>query len=148
MVPGGALADQGQTWNAARASYLFPVKALSEVFRAKYRDGLKRLHAQQELRFTGATFDLEAPHAFKRFIKRLCQKNWVVYAKAPFGSAEHTLNYLGRYTHRVAISNHRLLDMQGDQVRFTFRNRQQGDRSEIEQLHAHTFIQRFLMLCG
>jgi hypothetical protein len=69
----------------------------------------------------------------------------VVYAKAPFGSAERTLNYLGRYTHRVAISNHRLLDMQGDQIRFTFRNHQQGDCSEIEQLHAHTFIQQFLM---
>jgi hypothetical protein len=64
--------------------------------------------------------------------------------KASFGSADQTLNYLGRYTHRVAISNHRLLDMQGDQVRFTFRNRQQGDRSEIAQLHAHTFIKRFL----
>jgi hypothetical protein len=144
LVPGGALADQGQTWNATKSTYLFPVKALSTVFRAKYRDGLKRLHAQQELRFTGATFDLEAPHAFKRFIKRLCQKNWVVYAKAPFGSAEHTLSYLGRYTHRVAISNHRLLDIQGDQVRFTFRNRQQGDRSDITQLDAHTFIERFL----
>ena len=144
LVPGGALADQGQTWNATKATYLFPVKALSTVFRAKYRDGLKRLYAEQALRFTGATCDLEASHAFKRFIKDVCQKKWVVYAKAPFGSAEQTLNYLGRYTHRVAISNHRLLDMQGDQVRFTFRNRQQGDRSEIAQLHAHTFIKRFL----
>ena len=64
----------------------------------------------------------------KRFLQGVCQKKWVVYAKVPFGSAEHTLNYLGRYTHRVAISNHRLLDMQSDQVRFTCCNRQQGDR--------------------
>ena len=145
LVPGGALAEQGQSWSAAKATYLFPVKALSAVFRAKYRDGLKALYAEQELRFSGATGDLAAPRAFKQFVKRVCQKSWIVYAKAPFGGPEQTLNYLGRYTHRVAIANHRLLDLQGDQVRFTFRNRQQGDRSEIAQLDAHTFIQRFLM---
>jgi hypothetical protein len=93
---------------------------------------------------TGATLDLEAPRIFKRFVKQLCQKKWVVYAKPPFGGPEQTLSYLGRYTHRVAISNHRLVDMQGDQVRFTFRNPQQGDRLEIAQLHAHIFIKRFL----
>jgi hypothetical protein len=145
LVPGGALADQGQSWNPTKATYLFPVKALSTVFRAKYRDGFKRLYAEQALRFTPNTCHLESPDAFKRFLQGLCQKKWVVYAKASFGSAERTLDYLGRYTHRVAISNHHLLDMQGDQVRFTFRNRQQGDRLEIEQLHAHTFIKRFLM---
>ena len=145
LVPGGALADQGQRWNPTKATYLFPVKALSTVFRAKYRDGFKRLYDEQVLHFTPTTCHLERPEAFKRFLQRVCQKQWVVYAKAPFGAAEQTLDYLGRYTHRVAISNHRLLDIQGDQVRFTFRNRQQGDRSEIEQLHAHTFIERFLM---
>lgn len=145
LVPGGALADQGQRWNPTKSTYLFPVKALSTVFRAKYRDGLKRLYHEQALRFTSTTCHLERPEAFQRFLQDVCRKKWVVYAKAPFGSAEQTLDYLGRYTHRVAISNHRLLDMQGDQVRFTFRNRQQGDRSEIEQLHAHTFIERFLM---
>ena len=145
LVPGGALADQGQTWKATPATYLFPVKALSTVFRATYRDGLKRLYAEQVLRFTGATLDLEAPCIFKRFVKQLCQKQWVVYAKPPFGGPEQTLSYLGRSTHRVAIANHRLLDMQGDQVRFTFRNRQHGDRAEIAQLDAHTFIERFLM---
>ena len=145
LVPGGALANQGQTWNPTQATYLFPVKALSRVFRAKYRDGFKRLYAEQALRFTGATLDLEAPRPFNRFVKALCQKKWVVYAKPPFGGPEQTLSYLGRYTHRVAISNHRLLDLQGDQIRFTFRNRKHGDRSEIVQLHAHTFIKRFLM---
>jgi len=145
LVPGGALADQGQRWNPTKGDYLFPVKAISTVFRAKYRDGLKRLYAEGALRFTPDTVHLENPKAFKRFLQRVCQKKWVVYAKAPFGSAERTLDYLGRYTHRVAISNHRLLDMQGDRVRFTFRNRQHGDRLEIEELHAHTFIQRFLM---
>lgn len=144
LVPGGALADQGQTWNAAKTTYLFPVQALSEVFRAKYRDGSKALYTEQALRFTDATGDLEGTGTFKRFVKRVCQKPWIVYAKAPFGGPEQTLSYLGRYTHRVAISNHRLLDMQGDQIRFTFRNRQRGDRSEIAQLDAHTFIERFL----
>lgn len=144
LVPGGALADQGQTWNPTAAKFLFPVKALSRVFRAKYRDGLKRLYAEQELPFPGATLDLEAPRPFNRFLKCVCQKKWIVYAKAPFGGPEQTLNYLGRYTHRVAISNHGLLDIHGDQIRFTFRNRQHGDRMEVAQLDAHTFIKRFL----
>ena len=69
----------------------------------------------------------------------------MVYAKPPFGGPQQTLSYLGRYTHRVAISNHRLLDLQGDQIRFTFRSRKHGDRSELAQLNAHTCIERFLM---
>lgn len=145
LVPGGALADAGQTWNPTSATFLFPVKALSTVFRAKYLDGLRRLYAEQALRLTDAALELKAPKAFDRFVKRLRQKKWVVYAKPPFGGPEPTLSYLGRYTHRVAISNYRLLDLQGDQVRFTFRNRQQGDRVEVAQLEAHTFIQRFLL---
>jgi hypothetical protein len=147
LVPGGALADQGQTWKATKATYLFPVKALSTVFRAKYRDGLKGLYAEQALRFTGATLDLEAPRTFERFVKGVCQKKWVVYAKPPFGGPDQTLSYLGRYTHRVAISNHRLLDLQGDQIRFTFRNRQKDDLMEVAQLDAHTFIKRFFDAC-
>lgn len=117
---------------------------MSTVFRAKYLDALKDLYAEHALRFTNATLELEAPKAFDTFVKRLRRHQWVIYAKPPFGGPEQTLHYLGRYTHRVAISNHRLLDMQGDRVRFTFRNRQQGDRMEIAQLDAHTFIQRFL----
>jgi hypothetical protein len=144
LVPGGVLTDAGQTWKATPATFLFPVKALSTVFRAKYLDGLKGLYAEQALCFAGAPFDLEAPHTFNTFVKRLRQKKWVVYAKPPFGGPEQTLSYLGRYTHRVAIANHRLLDMQGDQIRFTFRNRQSGDRVEVAQLEAHTFIERFL----
>jgi hypothetical protein len=145
LVPGGALANGGQTWNPTSATFLFPVKALSTVFRAKYLDALRQLYAEQALRFTDATLALEAPTAFDTFVKRLRQKKWVVYAKPPFGGPEQTLSYLGHYTHRVAISNSRLLDLQGDQVRFTFRNRQQGDRVEVAQLEAHTFIQRFLL---
>jgi hypothetical protein len=84
LVPGGALAHQGQAWNPTKATYLFPVKALSTVFRAKFRDGLKALYAEQALRLTDATSALETPRAFNQFVKRLCQKQWVVYAKAPF----------------------------------------------------------------
>jgi Zn ribbon nucleic-acid-binding protein len=144
LVPGGALADTGQTWNPTAATFLFPVKALSTVFRAKYLDGLKALYNQHALRFTEATLALESPKAFSIWIRQLRQKKWIVYAKAPFGGPEQTLSYLGRYTHRVAISNHRLLDIQGDQIRFTFRNRQHDDAQEIAQLDAHTFMERFL----
>jgi hypothetical protein len=144
LVARGALADDGQRWNPTHAKFLFPVKALSPVFRAQYLDGLRRLYTEQELRLTDATLELEAPKAFDTFVKRLRSKKWVVYTKPPFGGPEQTLSYRGRSTHRVAISNHRLQDRQGDQIRFTFRNRQQGDRSEIAPLDAHTFIQRFL----
>jgi len=145
LVPGGALADGRPAWKATPATFLFPVKALSTVFRAKYLDGLQGLYAEQALCFAGATLELEAPNTFNRFVKRLRQKKWVVYAKPPFGGPEQTLSYLGRYTHRVAISNSRLLDLQGEQIRFTFRNRQQGDRGEVAQLEAYTLIQRFLL---
>jgi hypothetical protein len=145
LVPGGALAHQGQTWNPTHPKFLFPVKALSAVFRAKYLDALKALYADQALRFTDATCELEAPKAFDTWVKQLRQKKWIVYAKPPFGGPEQTLNYLGRYTHRVAISNPRLLDLQGDRVRFTFRNRQKGDRLEVAQLEVHALIKRFLM---
>jgi hypothetical protein len=144
LVPGGALADGGQTWHATHPQFLFPVKALSTVFRAKYLDGLSQLYAEQALLLTDAILAFEAPKAFSTFVKRLRSQKWIVYAKPPFGGPEQTLSYLGRYTHRVAISNHRLLDMKGDRVRFTFRNRQHGDRLEVAQLEAHTFIQRFL----
>ncbi len=144
LVPGGALADDGQSWHPTHAKYLFPVKALSSVFRAKYLEGLGQLYTEQVLRLTGSSFALEAPKAFNAFVKRLRAKQWIVYAKPPFGGPEQTLQYLGRYTHRVAISNHRLIDVQGDQVRFTFRNRQQGDRLEVAQLEADTWIERFL----
>jgi hypothetical protein len=153
LVPGGALADGGKTWNPTAATFLFPVKALSTVFRAKYLDGLKDLYAEQALCFAGTTLELEAPRAFNTFVKRLRRQKWIVYAKPPFGGPEQkvsstpnmTLSYLGRYTHRVAIANHRLLDLQEDQIRFTFRNRQKGDRVEIAQLEAHAFIKRFLL---
>jgi hypothetical protein len=117
---------------------------LSTVFRAKYLDGLSQLYAEQALLLTDAILAFEAPKAFSTFVKRLRSQKWIVYAKPPFGGPEQTLSCLGRYTHRVAISNHRLLDMKGDRVRFTFRNRQHGDRLEVAQLEAHTFIQRFL----
>lgn len=145
LVPGGALQDQGLTWKATKATYLFPVRALSTVFRAKYLDGLKGLYADKALRFVGATSELETPKSFETFVKQRRQKMWVVYAKPPFGGPEQTLSYLGRYTHRVAMSNHRLRDIQGERIHFTFRNRKQGDRMEIAKLEAHTFIKRFLM---
>ncbi len=144
LVPGGALADDGHSWNPTHPKFLFPVRALSTVFRAKYLEGLSQLYTEQELRLTGSTVALNRPKVFDTLVNQLHAKPWIVYAKAPFGGPEQTLSYLGRYTHRVAISNHRLIDLQGDQVRFTFRNRQQGDRLQVTQLAADTFIERFL----
>ena len=147
LVPGGALADQGQRWNPTKSTYLFPVKALSTVFRAKYRDGLKRLYDEQALRFTPDTDHLERPEAFQYFVQHVCQKKWVVYAKAPFGSAERTLDYLGRYTHRVAIANSRLVAMDEHGVAFRWKDyRASGKtRHKTMTLGADEFMRRFLL---
>lgn len=148
LVPGGALVKEGLTWNPTPPKFLFPVKALSVVFRAKFLESLKRLYRRDALRFAQGTAGLQAPKAFGAFVDRLYRQKWVVYAKPPFNGPEQTLSYLGRYTHRVAISNHRLVKLDDGQVSFTYRNRKQGDQMETAQLEAHAFIKRFLMLCG
>ena len=149
LVSAGALsADHGQ-WRQARANFLFPVRALSKVFRGKFLDGLRQLQRQQRLIFpsTSANPDwsgLAAPARFDALLGRLRRKPWVVYSKAPFAGPEKLLNYLGHYTHRVAISNSRLLAVDDHQVHFTFRDRADGNRKKVAALPAQEFLRRFL----
>jgi hypothetical protein len=145
LVPGGALADAGTYWVPTHAKFLFPVKALGEVLRGKFLDALQQLHTTQALAFTAHTAHLSTKAGFSHLIHQLYDKAWIVYAKPPFKGPEHVLDYLGRYTHRVAISNHRIVDVRGDQVYFTYRNRQKGDQLETMELAAHAFIGRFLL---
>jgi Putative transposase/Transposase zinc-binding domain len=147
LIPGGVLARDGQAWRPAHGRYLFPVRALSKVFRGKFLDGLRQLHDEERL-VLPATLASVAPLAnveyFRNWLSRLRRKSWVVYGKAPFAGAEKLLDYLGRYTQCVALSNHRLLSCDAGQVRFHYRDRSDGDQQKIASLPAAEFIRRFL----
>ncbi|MFQ5804694.1 MAG: IS91 family transposase [Candidatus Methylomirabilales bacterium] len=137
LIPAGALSFEHSRWTSARKDFLFPVKALSLVFRGKFLALLKQALNQGELH-------LPAP-LDPAWMRALGKKNWVVYAKKPFSSPEKVLDYLGRYTHRVAISNDRILSLHNGQVTFSYRDRRDGDRKKTMTLHAQEFIRRFLL---
>ena len=140
VIASGALAQDGR-WIAGGSEYLFPVRALSQVFRAKYRDRLAELFQQNQL---DVPPQLAGPAAHRQWWRKLTRKPWVVYSKQPFRGAKKLLDYLGRYTHRVAISNHRVISCQDGQVRFTYRDRRDGDQKKTLLLSAVAFIGRFL----
>lgn len=148
LVPGGVLAEQGTRWVSTHPKYLFPVTALGEVFRGKFLDVLRTPEIAQDLRFTDHTEHLSTKEGFAQLIDQLYEKNWVVYAKRPFKGPEQVLEYIGRYTHRVAISNHRIVDVRDGRVRFTYRNRKKDNQRQTLELPADVFIQRFCLLCG
>ena len=133
LIPGGALSLDQSRWIAARPNFLFAVKALSVVFRGKFLDLLTQ---------AGEKGRIETP---SERLKALRKKNWIVYAKKPFGSPRTVLDYLGRYTHRVALSNERILSVQSGQVTFTYRDRKDKDRLKSMTLDAQEFIRRFLL---
>lgn len=146
VVTGGALSPERDRWIATkRRDFLFPVKALSKVFRSKYIDALSKAHRQGEFEVANATQAWHEPRGFKRLVDSLFKQNWVVYAKAPFGSAEQVVSYLGRYTHRVAISNNRLVALQDGHVSFQWRDSRRGNKLDVMILKAEEFIRRFLL---
>jgi hypothetical protein len=145
LVPAGALSPDGRRWIAAQDNFLFPVKALGKVFRGKFIALLKQSFAEQRLVFPGRTAALGTPGGFAALIGELYEKDWVVYCKPPFGGPWKVLDYLGRYTHRVAISNHRILDVRDGNVKFSYRDRADGDKVKTMTLRAEEFIRRFLL---
>lgn len=149
LVPGGALSFDLTRWIAARQTFLFSVKALSLVFRGKFIGLLELAFRKGELQFPGRTAALAEPAAFAALVHSLRQQPWVVYAKRPFSSPEKVLDYLGRYTHRVAISNNRLLSVaqstQGSRVTFSYRDRKNGNHTRTMTLQVDEFIRRFLL---
>ena len=145
LVPAGALSDDQKRWTPARKNFLFPVKALSIVFRGKFLDLLKKACDRNKLFFVGQSASLADPVAFKLLTNALRKKSWVVYAKKPFGSPAHVLDYLGRYSHRVALSNDRILSAHSGKVTFSYRDRKNHDRKKTMTLGAHQFIRRFLL---
>jgi hypothetical protein len=118
---------------------------LSRVFRGKFTAGLKRLFRQRKLVFAGKLQPLANPKAFRSFLRPLFRKDWIVYAKAPFGGPHHVLHYLARYTHRVAISNHRLVGFENNQVAFRWKDYAHGNKQRTMTLSADEFLRRFLL---
>src|SRR5947209_1662568 len=145
VVPGGALTQDGTRWIAAPPGFLFPVRALAHVFRGKYLAALQRAFITGQLVFAGSVAGLAAPAAFAAWLADLRQHAWVVYAKRPFGGPSQVLDYLGRYTHRVALSNDRLVRHAAGVVHFRWKDYADGDRVKVMPLAADEFIRRFLL---
>ncbi len=143
LVASGALADDGARWIAGGRKFLFPVRGLSKMFRAKYLNGLAELLAGNQLAVPGQLAQLSRIAHRRGWLRRLRKKPRVVYSQRPFAGPRKLLDYLGRYTHRVAISNDRLLACEDGQVRFTWRDRRNGDRRKQISLSAEEFIRRF-----
>jgi len=122
VVPGGGLSPDYERWIHSRRNFFLPVRVLSRVFRGKFVAGLQRLFRKNKLRFFGACQPLSGQKGFAAFLRTLFRDDWVVYSKQPFGGPEHVLHYLARYTHRVAISNHRLLDVTDGEVTFRWKD--------------------------
>jgi putative transposase/transposase-like zinc-binding protein len=144
LVAAGALAPDGH-WITSRRGFLFPVLALSPVFRGKFLAGLKRLFLASTLKLTGSNATLADPIEQRHLYNALHESDWVVYAKRPFAGPGQVLDYLGRYTHRVAISNHRLVSCNDTEVRFRYKDYAHGNRRKVLALEPAEFIRRFLL---
>ena len=145
VVPGGGLVPDGTQWRACRPGYFLPVQVLSAHFRQLFLAALRRAFQRQQLNFQGALAPLAAAPAFTALLTQAGQKAWVVYAKPPFGGPRQVLDYLGRYTHRVAISNHRLLKCEKGAVTFQWKDYRHGNQARTMTLPAEEFIRRFLL---
>ena len=145
VVPGGALDVDGDRWVSARPTFLFPVHALSRAFGRRFLTRLETAWQQQRVVVPAALAAIEAPRAFPAWVDTLRRQAWVVYAKPPCGGPAAVLDYLARYIHRVAISNHRLTAVADGHVSFTYRDRQHGGVLRELRLSAESFIDRFLL---
>jgi len=147
IVPGGGLSRDGSGWVACRSGFFLPVKVLSRLFRRLFLEGLARLHKTGKLRFFNDLSELADPGIFAAHLVALRKTDWVVYAKPPFGSPEAVQAYLSRYTHRVAISNHRLVSAEANTVAFRWKDYRikRGDHMRVMRLPTDEFIRRFLI---
>jgi len=144
VVPGGGLSPDHTRWISSHPRFFLPVKVLSSVFRDKFVEGLKQAYLAQELRFYGDCQTLADPKVFGVFMDELSTQDWVVYAKPPFGGAEHVLQYLARYTHRVAISNHRIVSVDDSHVTFRWKDYAHGSQQRTMALTSEKFLRLFL----
>ena len=145
VIPAGGLSPDHQHWVHPRYAFFLPVKVLSRVFRGKFTAGLKRAFRKRQLAFPGSLQPLAQESAFRPFVRSLFPQDWVVYAKPPFGGPQHVLHYLARYTHRVAISNHRLVHFADGQVTFRWKDYAHRSKQKLMTVTAEEFLRRFLL---
>jgi putative transposase/transposase-like zinc-binding protein len=144
IVPGGGLTPDG-TWRGCRPGFFLSVRVLARLYRRLFLERLHAAFAAGALHFFGDLAGRAQPAAFTAYLQPLRRTDWVVYAKRPFGGPQQVLDYLGRYTHRVAITNSRLLDLADGEVRFRWKDYRQPERPKTMTLHAGEFIRRFLL---
>lgn len=145
VIAGGVLSSNRTKWIPAAENYLFNVQALSMVFRGKFIDCLQKAYAKGDLGFPGDTARYGTAEGFPDLIRALRSKDWVVYSKKPFAGPEQVIDYIGRYTHRIAISNNRIMDVKDGKVIFTYRDRKNNNALRLRTLDASEFIRRFLL---
>jgi hypothetical protein len=145
VLPAGGLAPGHTRWIRSRSSFFLPIQVLSRVFRGKFVAALKRACAQGKLGFHGDLKLLAQPKVFSSWLRQLFRHDWVVYCKPPFGGSEHVLRYLGSYTHRVAISDHRLVSFTDGQVTFRWRDSAHKNMKRLMTLPLEEFLRRFLL---
>ncbi|MCA9595900.1 MAG: IS91 family transposase [Ottowia sp.] len=145
VVPGGGLSPDGLRWIACRPGFFLPVRVLSRLFRRLFLAMLQQAFAARALKFYNALAALEDSAAFARYLAPTARAEWVVYAKPPFGGPERVLEYLGRYTHRVAIANSRLVAFADGQVAFRWKDYRHASRKKVMRLEAGEFVRRFLL---
>jgi hypothetical protein len=145
VIPAGGLSADRSRWIRAPDQFFLPVRVLSAIFRGKFSGGLQRLFRRGKLSFHGTLRHLSQPKLFQGFLRQLFRKQWIVYAKQPFGGPQHILQYLARYTHRVAISNHRLTSFEDGKVTFRWKDYAHGNKKRKMTLSADEFLRRFLL---
>ena len=144
VIPAGGLSPDHTRWVHPRYAFFLPVKVLGRFFRGKFVAGLKRAWKRNQLCLPGSLKSFAQQKVFHSFIRSLFRKDWVVYSKPPFGGPQYVLQYLARYTHRVAISNHRLVSFADDKVTFRGKNYKRGGRQAVMTLAVDEFLRRFL----
>lgn len=145
IVPGGGLSFDGNRWLQSKKKFFLPVKVLSRKFRGKFLAFLKEAYHDGKLSFPGKITSLASKRCFQELLERLYDTEWIVYCKKPFKTPWHVLNYLGRYTHRVALTNNRILDISNKKVAFRWRDYRDNNKSKQMTLDAEEFIRRFLL---
>jgi hypothetical protein len=145
VIAGGGLSPDHSQWVHTSTRFLLPIRVLSRLFRGKFAASLNQLHRRGQLHLVGRLAPLASREGWKKWLRRIYKQDWVVYAKPPFGGPEHVLRYLARYTHRVAISNHRILSLREGLVRFRWRDYAHGNKPRIMTLPAAEFLRRFFL---
>lgn len=144
LVPGGGLSPDNKRWVGSRKKFFLPVKVLSRLYRGRFLTQLVAAHQEGRLTFHGELARLTNLEAFRQYLAPVRTIDWVVYSKPPFGGPEQVVQYIGRYTHRVAISNHRLVNLEDGRVAFRWRDYRNGNSQKVMTLSAHEFIGRFI----